>query len=158
MPLVMVVGEPVVPISRYPPSSVSYEIVVMSPTWTNCVTVLVSLVQSERVCETSGIVLRVSQSSSCVVTSGVTVDLLVAVVVPCVVTVSIVVVNIGVVGLFVWVVLFVVVEAVRGGVFVVRLMVTAVVVGVSLVVGGLFLVAVYVVAWFCDVVYLLVVI
>ena len=171
----MVVGEPEVLISRYPPSSVpvlssvttgvlpmrasaSYEIVVMSLTATNCFVFLGSSVQPEHVCGTSGIVLRVSQSSSCVVTSGVNVVLLVAVVVPCVVTVSIVVVNIEVVGLFVWVVLFVVLDAVCGGVFVFRLMVTAVVVGASLVVGDLFVVAVYVVAWFCDVAYLLVVI
>ena len=97
--------------------------------------------QPERVCGTRGIVLRVSQSSSCVVTSGITVYLLVAVVVLCVVPVSIVVVNIGVVRLFVWVVLFVVVDAVCGGVFVFCLTVIAVV-GVSLVVGRLFLVAV----------------
>ena len=97
MPLVKVVGEPVVLIFRYPPSSISYEIVVMSLTGTNCVTFLVLLIQPERVCETSGIVLRVSQSSSCVVASGVIVFLLVVAVVLCVVTVSIVVVNIGVV-------------------------------------------------------------
>ena len=86
MSLVMVLGERVVPISRYPPSSVpvlssvtegvlpvyasaSYEIVLMSLTATNCVVVLGSSVQPESVCETSGIVLRVSQSSSCVVAS-----------------------------------------------------------------------------------------
>ena len=95
------------------------------------------------VCETSGIVLRDSQSSSCVVASGVIVFLLVVVVVLCVVTVSIGVVNIGVVGLFVWAVLNVVVDAVCGGVFVVRLMVIDVVV-VSLFVGCLFVVEVYV--------------
>ena len=122
-----VVGEPVVSVFRYPPSSVSYEIVVMSLTGTNCVTFLVLLIQPERVCETSGIVLRVSQSSSCVVASGVIVFLLVVVVVLCVVTVSIVVV----------------VDAVCGGVFVVRLMVIDVV-GVSLFVGCLFVVEVYV--------------
>ena len=88
MYLVMVLRERVVPISRYPPSSVpvlssvtegvlpvyasaSYKIVLMSLTGTNCVVVLGSPVQPERVCETSGIVLRVSQSSSCVVASSV---------------------------------------------------------------------------------------
>ena len=82
----MVVGEPVVPISRYPPSSVpvlssvtegvipvyasaSYKIVVMSLTGTNCAVLLGSSVQAGCVCGTSGIVLRVSQASSCVVAS-----------------------------------------------------------------------------------------
>ena len=83
---VMVLGEPVVLISRYPPSSVpvlssvtegvlpvyasaSYKIVVMSLTGTNCAVLLGSSLLPERVCETSGIVLRVNQSSSCVVAS-----------------------------------------------------------------------------------------
>ena len=82
----MIVREPVVLISRYPPSTVlvlssvttsvlpmytsaSYEIVLMSLTKTNSVVLLGSSLLPERVCETSGIVLRVNQSSSCVVTS-----------------------------------------------------------------------------------------
>ena len=169
----------------------------MSLTGAKCIVLLGSSVQPTR-----GIVLRVSQASSCVVASifivedvvvgdltsdvvncdgwvcvvafifvgfgvivdspitwwsDVTVDILVAVVVLCVDTVSFVVVNIGLVGLFVCVVIVVVVDAVCGGVFVVRLMAIYVVV-VSLVVGCLFVVEVYVVAWSCDVVYLLVVI
>ena len=84
MSLVMVLGE--VPISRYPSSfvpvlssvtegvipvyaSASYKIVVMSLTGSNCAVLLGSSVQAECVCGTSGIVLRVNQSSSCVVAS-----------------------------------------------------------------------------------------